>query len=180
MQRQSVWGLVVFDWSRDAAAVCLCCSGVGRVLPAQQRPPGASDGPIRVAGQSVSASSSSSNGPTSWRRDSKAKRPSSKGRHYGHATVMPFCVQCPCGTVVKLPLKVLEPEGVVSVTWPVDCPPGTAEVPDATAVSGGILLVPTARPPCACSSELLPPMPPGAPPTPQLTLHGAPSTETTE
>ncbi|MDT5184694.1 MAG: hypothetical protein QOI29_2852 [Mycobacterium sp.] len=39
MQRQSAWGLVVFGWVRDVQAVSLSCSGVGRVLLAQQRPP---------------------------------------------------------------------------------------------------------------------------------------------
>jgi hypothetical protein len=40
MQRQSVWRLVVFGWSRDVQAFELVCSGVGRVLLVQQRPPG--------------------------------------------------------------------------------------------------------------------------------------------
>jgi hypothetical protein len=40
MQRQSAWVLVVFGWSRDFQAFGVVCSGVGRVLLAQQRPPG--------------------------------------------------------------------------------------------------------------------------------------------
>jgi hypothetical protein len=40
MQRQSAWGLVVFGCLRDVQAVGLVCSGVGRVLLDQRRPPG--------------------------------------------------------------------------------------------------------------------------------------------
>lgn len=40
MRRQSAWVLVVFGWSRDLHAVCVDCSGVGRVQCVQQRPLG--------------------------------------------------------------------------------------------------------------------------------------------
>jgi hypothetical protein len=40
MERQSAWGLIVFGWFHDVQARSLVCSEVGRVLLAQQRPPG--------------------------------------------------------------------------------------------------------------------------------------------